>query len=127
MRQSGQKLCHRRMSTKTIFLTFNGGIYTQVYRKLQEGLSVGNMDPPVPSKYWVLVSGDARKYLVDQDRSNVVKLLCHSMRTSKMYYEQMNTKGVTDAHKMIQSLSMKRKWSRAEINLLKENWPLSGS
>ena len=37
-----------------VFLTFNGGMYTQVYRKLQEGLSVGNMDPPVPSKYRVM-------------------------------------------------------------------------
>ena len=33
------------------FLTFNGGMYTQVYRKLREGLSVGNINPPVPSTY----------------------------------------------------------------------------
>ena len=89
------------------FLTFNGGLYTQVYRKLREGLSVGNMDPPVPSKYRVLVSSDARRYLVDHDRSNVVKHLSHSMRTSEIYYEHMNTKDATNAHNTIQSLSMK--------------------
>ena len=30
-----------------LFLTFIGGIYTQVYRRLREGLSVGNINPPV--------------------------------------------------------------------------------
>ena len=109
------------------FLTFNGGMYTQVYRKLREGLSVGNIDPPVPSKYRVLVSSDARRYLVDHDRSNVVKHLSHSMRTSKIYYEHMNTKDATDAHKTIQSLLMKRKWSKTEITELKDRWPLSGT
>ena len=109
------------------FLTFNGGLYTQVYRKLREGLSVGNMDPPVPSKYRMLVSSDAHRYLVDHDRSNVVKHLSHSMRISEIYYEQMNSKDATDAHTTIQSLSMKRKWSKTEITQLKDRWPLSGT
>ena len=95
------------------FLTFYGGMYTQVYRRLREGLSVGNMDPPVPSKYRVLVSSDARRYLLEHDRSNVVKHLSHSMRTSELYYEHMNTKDATDAHASIQRLSMKRKWSKS--------------
>lgn len=109
------------------FLTFNSGIYTQVYRKLREGLSIGKIHPPVPSKYRVLVSSEARRYLVDHDRSNVVKHLSHSMRTSELYYEQMNTKDATDAHRTIHNLSMKRKWSKTEITQLKDRWPLSGS
>ena len=54
------------------FLTFNGALYTQVYRKLREGLSVDNMQPPVPSKYRVLVSSDAHRHLADSQKSNVV-------------------------------------------------------
>ena len=85
------------------------------------------MDPLVLSKYQVLVFSDARRYLADQDRSNVVEHLSHNMRTSEMYYEQVNTQDATDAHKMIQSLSMKGKWSQTEITLLKHHWPLLGT
>ena len=31
------------------FVAFNGGLYTQVYRKLKDGLSVGNLHPPPPA------------------------------------------------------------------------------
>ena len=37
------------------FLAFNGGLYTQVYRRMKEGLSVDNIHPPVPSDYQVLI------------------------------------------------------------------------
>ena len=106
---------------------FNGGPYTQVYRRLCEGLSVGNLNPPVPSHYRVLVSSEARRYLTDYDRRNVVKHLSHSMRTSELYYDIMNTKDATAAHAMIETLSMKRRWSRVEIAQLTDRWPLSGS
>ena len=49
------------------------------------------------------------------------------MRISEIYYEQMNSKDATDAHTTIQSLSMKRKWSKTEITQLKDRWPLSGT
>ena len=113
--------------TDKFFLTINGSMYTQACRKLQDGLSVGNMHLPVPSKYCVLVSCEAHRYLVDYDRSNVVKHLSHSMQTSEIYYEQMNSKDTTDAHTTIQSLSMKQKWSKTEITQLKDHWPLLGS
>ena len=73
------------------------------------------------------MSSDARQYLIDHDRSNVVKHLSHIMRTSEIYYEQMNSKDATDAHTTIQSLSIKRKWSKTEITQLKDRWPLSGT
>ena len=47
------------------------------------------------------------------------------MRTSEIYYEQMNSKDTTDAHDP--ELSMKQKWSKTEITLLKDHWPLSGT
>ena len=50
------------------FLAFNGGLYTQVYRRMKEGLSVDNIHPPVPSDYQVLISYDARRYLGEIDR-----------------------------------------------------------
>ena len=81
------------------------------------------MDPPVPSKYRVLVSSDARRYLVEHISINVVKHLSHSMRTSEIYYEHMNTKDATDVYTSIQ----KRKWSKSETTLLKVHWPLSGA
>ena len=109
------------------FLTFNGGLYTQVYRKLREGLSVDNIEPPVPSKYRVLVSSDARRHLADNKKSNVVKHLSHSMRTSEIYYEMMNTKDAVDAHETINVLSMKRKWTKNEIKELTDRWPLPGN
>ena len=108
------------------FVTFSGGVYTQVYRKLKDGLSVGNIVPPVPSKYRVLVSSDARRYLLENDKSNVVKHLSHSMRTSELYYEHMNNKDAADAHASIYKLSLKRKWSKSEMTQITDRWPLSG-
>ena len=109
------------------FLTFNGGLYMQVYRRMKEGLSVGNIHPPVPSDYRVLISSDARRYLGEIDRRNVVKHLSHSMQTSEQFYEFTNTKDATDAHHLIHSLSICRRWSQTEIAGITQYWPLSGS
>lgn len=109
------------------FLAYNGGAYTQVYRKLKEGLSVGNIQPPLPSDYRVVVSSEARRFLGDKERRNLVKHLSHSMRTSELYYEVMNAKDAATAHTSIQTLSLNRRWSRNEISLLTDHWPLSES
>ena len=60
------------------FVAFNGGLYTQVYRKLKDGLSVGNLHPPPPSEYRVVISSEARRYLSDTERRTVVKHLSHT-------------------------------------------------
>ena len=54
-----------------IFLAFNGGLYTKVYRRMKEGLSVGNIHSPVPSDYRVLISSDAQRCSGEIDRRNV--------------------------------------------------------
>ena len=106
------------------FLAFNGGLYTQVYRRMKEGLSVGNTHPPVPSDYRVLISPNARRYLSEIDRRNVVKHLSHSMQTSEQFYEFMITKDATDAHHLIHSLSICRRWSKPEIAQITQYWPI---
>lgn len=109
------------------FLSFTGNQYTQVYRRIKEALSVNNIYPPVPSEYRVLVSSDARRYLGEVDRRSVVKHLSHSMQTSEKYYEFMTTRDAKNAHGLIQHLSMTRRWSRDDIAILTEWWPLSKS
>ena len=39
----------------------------------------------------------------------------------------MTTKDATDAHHLIHSLSICRRWSKAEIGQVTQYWPLSGS
>ena len=109
------------------FLTFNGTSYTQVYRRMREVLSVGKIEPPQPSHYRVLISSESRRYLDEQKRRNVIKHLSHSMQTSEKYYEFMDTTDATEAHATIHKLSQNRRWSRRDIALLTERWPLSGN
>ena len=109
------------------FLTYNGGVYTQVYRKIKESLSVGKIQPPPPSEYRIVISSDSRRYLPEIERRNVVKHLSHTMKTSEQYYEIMNTKDATAAHATIKQLSLNRRWSKDEITSLTDHWPLSGS
>jgi len=97
------------------FLAFNGGMYTQVYRRLKEGLSVGNLHPPVPSHYRVLVLCEAQRYLSEKEQRNVVKHLSYSMQTSEKYYEFMSTRDTTAAYSSIENLSVKRKWPKNVI------------
>ena len=109
------------------FLTYNGQKYTQVYRKIQTALSIGNLKPPVPKEYRVLVSSEARRMLDEQKKSNIIKHLCHSAQTSSKYYEFMNTTDAMEAHKSIYTLSLARRWSTEEISLLTNAWPLTGT
>ena len=105
-----EKICKDKF-----FLSFNGGMYTQVYRRLKEGLSVGNLHPPVPSHYRVLVLCEAQRYLPEKEQRNVVKHLSHSMQTSEKYYEFMSTRDTTAAYSSIENLSVKRKWPKNVI------------
>ena len=51
----------------------------------------------------------------------MVKQLSHSMQTSELYYEQMNSRDATDAHTTTLRLL------KTEITQLNDHWPLSGS
>jgi len=64
------------------FLTTNGSLYTQVYRRIKDALSVGQLKPPRPKDYRILVATDAARELNDTDLRRVARHLCHSTETS---------------------------------------------
>jgi len=109
------------------FLTTTGSLYTQVYRRMRDALSVGRLKPPRPKDYRVLVATDAARELNDADLRRVSRHLCHSTETSRQYYQFSNTNDSRLAHQALQNLSEKRKWSMHHINALLKEWPLSHS
>ena len=108
------------------FLTYTGQEYTQVYRRIKEALSTGDLCPPQPSHYRILISSEARRHLNEQKQRNVIKHLSHSVQTSQKYYEFMNTTDATEAHGTIRMLSLQRRWSKEDIAKLISQWPLAG-
>ncbi|XP_065906802.1 uncharacterized protein [Dysidea avara] len=114
-------------NSNRFFLTTNGSLYTQVYRRIKEALSVGRLKPPRPKDYRILVATDAARELNDADLRRVAKHLCHSTETSRRYYQFSNTNDSLLAHQALQNLSERRKWSTQHITALLKEWPLSNS
>jgi len=106
------------------FLTTNGSLYTQVYRRIRDALSVGRLKPPRPKDYRVLVATDAARELNNADLRRVSRHLCHSAEISRQYYQFSNTSDSMLAHQALQNLSDKRKWSAQHIRALLKDWPL---
>lgn len=93
------------------FLTPSGSMYSQVYRKICEAISINGFDDveiPPPSKYRVLMSTKAAKHLDECTLRKVQKHLSHSETTSRTYYEFMLTEDATQAHKALQQLAKKK-------------------
>ena len=107
------------------FLTSTGSLYTQVYRRISEALSIGKLKPPLPKEYRVVVATDAARELNDADLRRVAKHLNHSSDTSRKYYEYSNFKDAIMAHKVISKLSQQRKWSKQHAIAVMKEWPLS--
>ena len=55
------------MYSNRFFLTVSGSLYTQVYRKVKEALSIGNLKPPRPKDYRIMVATDAPRELDDAE------------------------------------------------------------
>jgi len=113
------------INSNRFFLTTSGYPYTQVYRKIKEALSIGNLKPPRPKDYRILVASDAARELNDADLRRVARHLCHSTETSRQYYQFTNTNDSMLAHQAICNLSDKRKWSKQHIKALLREWPLT--
>ena len=96
--------------------------YDQVFRHIRLALALKDMSPPQPGLYRILVSSEARRHLDQQKHRNIVKHLSHSMQTSRTYHELMDT---SEAYTSLNLLSMLRRWSREEIDLITMKWPLS--
>ena len=109
------------------FLTHDGSLYTQVYRKITQALSVGKLKPPRPKDYRVVVETDAARELNDTDLRRVIKHLSHSNQTSRQYYQFTNTNDAVLAHQALRNLSEKRKWSKEHTVALFKEWPLKRS
>ena len=114
-------------NSNRFFLTTNGSLYTQVYRRIKEALSIGRLKPPRPKEYRILVATDAARELDDADLRRVARHLCHSTETSRQYYQFTNTNDSMLAHQAIRNLSERRKWSRQHIKALLKEWPLKKS
>ena len=106
------------------FLTSNGSLYNQVYRRMNEALSIGNLRLPAPKDYRIVVTTDAARELNDTDLRRVAKHLSHSSETSRKYYEYSNTSDTILAHKALRNLSEQRKWSKEHTTALLKEWPL---
>ena len=115
------------INSNRFFLTTNGHLYTQVYRRIKETLSTGNLQPPRPKDYRILVATDAARELDDADLRRVARHLCHSTDTSRKYYQFISSNDSMLAHQAIRNLSAKRKWSKTHINSLLKEWPLTKS
>ena len=111
--------------TNRFFLTSTGSLYTQVYRRITEALSVGKLKPPKPKEYRIVVATDAARELNDKDLRRVAKHLSHSSETSRKYYEYTNTDDAIFAHQALSNLSQRRKWSKEHITALLKEWPLT--
>ena len=111
-------------NSNRFFLTTNGSLYTQVYRRIKEALSVGRLKPPRPKDYRIVVATDAARELNDADLRRVSRHLCHSTETSRQYYQFSNTNESVLAHQALQNLSERRKWSTQHITALLKEWPL---
>ena len=111
-------------NSNRFFLTTNGSLYTQVYRRMKEALSVGRLKPPRPKDYRILVATDAARELNDADLRRVARHLCHSTETSRQYYQFSNTNDSLLARQALQNLSEIRKWSTQHIAALLKEWPL---
>jgi len=83
------------------FLTTNGSLYTQVYRRIRDALSVERLKPPRPNDYRVLVATDAARELNDTDLRRVSRHLCHSAETSRQCYQFNNTTGSSSSKEFI--------------------------
>lgn len=111
-------------NTNRFFLTYNGLLYTQVYRRIKEALSVGKLTPPRPKDYRIVAATDAARELNDVDLRRVAKHLSHSSETSRKYYEFSDTADAIYAHKTLHNLSQRRKWSKEHTMALLKEWPL---
>lgn len=124
-------IIRRRIKPKIItnanrfFLTSNGLLYNQVYRRITQALSVGNLKPPRPKDYRIVVATDAARELNDIDLRRLAKHLSHKSETSRKYYEFTNSKDALLAHQALRNLSEKRKWSKEHTLALLKEWPLT--
>ena len=107
------------------FLTTNGSPYDQVYRRMNDALSIGNLRLPAPKDYRIVVTTDAARELNDADLRRLAKHLSHSSETSRKYYEYSNTSDSILAHQALRHLSNQRKWSREHTAALLKEWPLT--
>lgn len=107
------------------FLTSRGGLYTQVYRRINESLSVGKLKPPRPKDYRIVVATDAARELNDADLRRVAKHLSHSTETSRKFYEFTNASDALWAHDIIRNLSEKRRWTKEHTRALLQEWPIT--
>ena len=111
--------------TNRFFLTSTGSLYSQVYRRISEALSIEKLKPPKPKEYRIVVATDAARELNDTELRRVAKHISHSTETSRKYCEFTNINDSILAHKALSKLLQQRKWSKEHtISLLKE-WPLS--
>lgn len=106
------------------FLTSTGGLYTQVYRRINKSLSVGKLKPPRPKDYRTVVATDAARELNDADLRQVAKHLSYSTETSHKFYEFTNESDALWAHDIIRKLSEKR-WTKEYTRALLHEWPIT--
>jgi len=111
--------------TNRFFLTSTGALYTQVYRRITEALSVGKLKPPRPNEHRIVQTTEAARQLNDTDLSRVAKHLSHSSETSRKYYEYTNTNDAVLAHQALSNISQRRKWSKEHTVALLKEWPLT--
>lgn len=89
------------------FLTHQGSKYTQVYRKITQGINAANLNvviPPPPSMFRIEMSTKAAQELSDSKRRTVVKHMSHSEQTSQQYYEFANIEDAAKAYDEINKL-----------------------
>ena len=113
------------MHSNRFFLTVSGSLYTQVYRKIKEALSIGNLKPPRPKDYRIMVATDAARELDDADLRRVSRHLCHSAETSRQYYQFSNMDDSMLAHQALRNLSERRRWPKQHVKALVKEWPLT--
>ena len=91
-----------------LFLTHNGSVYNQVYRKILEAIRASNLqvtNPPPPSAHRVVISTEvARRVQCDLKRRKINKHLSHSDQTSERYYEFTNDDDAAEAYEELQKL-----------------------
>ena len=113
------------INANRFYLTYHGLLYTQVYRKINNTLSVGKLKLPRLKDYRIVVATDAARELNDADLRQVAKHLNHSSEVSRMYYEFNDATDALIAHQTLSGLSKQRKWSKAQTMVLLEEWPLT--
>ena len=106
-----QRIQPKEGASQLLFLTVNGSRYSQVYRKLQEAITVNNIkdvELPKPSQYRKVVRTDGSCSLPNPGLRNMSRHMCHSSETARKYYEYSDLSDAVLAHKTITEIAKRR-------------------